>query len=117
MCFRQRLFSLPRRELKFALSMHFGRIALIGLGTALMWHLVLPAVPLSWWGLLVTIRMLISRLPLVPNKDLVFAGIAVVMLGSGTHVAALLAMMAGLILLAHMVVGSFFAVHDLIRKS
>ena len=47
--------------------------ATIGL-SALLWHLILPSVALGWWLLLATLRQLVSRLPLVPNKDVVFDG-------------------------------------------
>ena len=58
--------------------------------TALMWHLAMPAVALSWWLLLATMRMLLSRLPFVPNKDIVFAGIAVLLVGHDLEIAALM---------------------------
>jgi energy-converting hydrogenase Eha subunit G len=65
--FRQKLFSLPRRELFIITAVHFLRIvAYVGL-TALMWHLVLPGVGYGLWLVLATLRMLISRLPLVPQ--------------------------------------------------
>ena len=116
MFFRKRLFSLPRNELRFVLMIHFVRIAAAILLSALLWHLVLPDIPLLWWGLLATIRMLISRLPFVPNKDVVFAGLAVVTLGHEVQIASLLTMMAGLILVSHLLLGTSFAVHDLFKK-
>ncbi len=116
MFFRKRLFSLPRNELRFVLAMHFGRIAVTTLLSALMWHLVLPDVPILWWVLLATIRLLISRLPFVPNKDVVFAGLAVFTLGHEVEIASLLTMLAGLILVTHLLVGTSFALHDLVKK-
>lgn len=111
--FRQKLFSLPRAELHFIAVAHLARIAAkIGLG-ALLWHLVLPQVSVEMWLVLSTLRMLVSRLPLVPNKDVVFAGIAVFLLGHHVEVASLLAMMGGMVLVAHLCVGAGFATADL----
>ena len=116
MLFRKRLFSLPRNDLRFVLTMHFARIVITTLLSALMWHLVLPDVPVLWWVLLATIRLLISRLPFVPNKDVVFAGLAVFTLGHEVQIASLLTMLAGIILLTHLLIGSTFAVFDLLKK-
>jgi len=114
--FRQRLFSLPRRMLGFITAVHLVRIVLyVGLA-ALMWHLVLNDVPYGVWLVLATLRMLISRLPLLPNKDIAFAGLAVFLLGSDARVSALLTMMAALLLVTHMVVGGLFAALELVQS-
>ncbi len=113
---RRQIFSLPRGQLNFIFKMHIGRIVCGTALSALLWHLVLPVVPLVWWLLLATIRLLISRLPFVPNKDVVFAGLAVFILGHDIEIASLLTMMAGLILLTHLLVGSAFAATDLLKR-
>ena len=106
--FRQRLFTLPRRTLWFVAAMHVLRIfAIVGLA-ALMWHLVLPDVEYSLWLVLATLRMLVSRLPLIPNKDVVFAGLAVFLLGHEQEIGDLMTMMAGLLLVTHLAVGMVF---------
>jgi len=106
--FRQRLFTLPRRTLWFIAAMHILRIsAIVGLA-ALMWHLVLPDVYYSLWLVLATLRMLVSRLPLIPNKDVVFAGLAVFLLGHELEIGDLMTMMAGLLLVTHLAVGTVF---------
>jgi hypothetical protein len=114
--FRQKLFSLPRRELWAIAGVHFLRIfAYVGL-TALMWHLVLPDQPYIVWLALATLRMLISRLPLLPNKDVVFAGLAVLMLGHDAEISSLMTMIAALLLVTHLVVGTIFALVDLVTE-
>lgn len=112
---RRSLFSLERRELNMVFAAHLFRILATTVLSAALWHIVLPDVALGWWLLLVTIRLLISRLPFVPNKDVVFAGIAVLALGQ-VEIAALMALMAGLILAAHVLVGLSFAFADLLSK-
>ena len=113
---RRRIFSLRRPELRFIFAMHVLRIVVVTGLSALLWHLILPSIPVVWWLLLATIRLLISRLPFVPNKDVVFAGLAVFMLGHDVEIASLLTLMAGLILMSHVLVGSTFALSDLLRK-
>lgn len=113
---RRSIFSLERAELKLVLAVHVLRIlATTGLSAAL-WHYVLPDIAFGWWLILATIRLLISRLPFVPNKDVVFAGVAVLALGEVVSLAALMAMMAALILTAHVLAGLSFAVADLLKS-
>lgn len=116
MLLRNSLFSLERRELKMVFTVHLFRILATTILSAALWHLVLPDVALGWWLILATIRLLISRLPFVPNKDVVFAGIAVLALGGEVEMSALMALMAGLILAAHVLVGLSFAFADLLSK-
>ena len=112
---RQRIFSLPRGELVMVFGVHLGRILLSTLLTALAWRLVLPDVAVGWWVLLAAIRLLVGRLPFVTNKEIVFAGIAVLALGQDVQLAALMAMMAALTLTTHLVVALTFGLHDLIK--
>ena len=116
MLFRGRIFTLQRSDLWFIFGVHLVRIGVLTALTALLWHLVLPDVPVLWWMFLSTLRMLISRLPLVPNKDVVFAGLAVFTLGHETQIAALMTMMASLILLTHVMMGGGLVIADLLRK-
>lgn len=113
---RRQIFSLSWPQLGFIFAVHVGRIVAVTGLSAVLWHLVVPEIPLVWLLLLAAIRLLISRLPFVPNKDVVFAGLAVFMLGRDVEIASLLTLMAGLILLTHLLVGSTFALSDLLRK-
>lgn len=113
---RKRLFTLPRAELWRIAATHLARIlTTIGL-TALMWHLVLPTVGLVWWLILATLRQLLSRLPLMPNKDLAFVGLAVFVVGRDNDVGTMIAMIGGLILLTHLLVGSAVGAIGLVRR-
>lgn len=111
--FRERLFTLQRRELWFISAVHLARIAAVVIFSAMMWHLVLPQVAVGLWIVMATLRMLVSRLPLLPNKDIVFAGIAVFLLGHDVEIAALMTLMAVLLLVTHLIVGGLFALADL----
>ena len=111
--FRQRLFSLAKSDLWFIAWVHLARIAAVVIFSAWMWHLVLPEVEVTLWIVMATLRMLVSRLPLLPNKDVVFAGIAVFLLGRDVEIASLMTLMAVLLLVTHLIVGALFAVLDL----
>lgn len=117
MAFRRRIFSLSRDTLYFITGMHLARIVVATLLSAVLWHMVLPAVPVAWWLLLATLRLLISRLPFIPNKDVVFAGVAVLTLGHETNIAALMTMMASAILLVHLLLGLSLVTTDLVRRA
>ena len=113
---RRQILSLPLRELMFIAAVHVLRIiASIGL-LALLWHLALPDVPLVWWSLLALLRQLVSRLPFVPNKDVVFASIAIFLLGEDTQLGALMALIAAIVLATHLVVALALGIAGLVRK-
>ena len=99
--FRKTLFSLPRAELRQVTLLHVVRIVVSNGLNALCWHLALPDVGVEWWLLLSAMRLLISRLPFVPNKDVVFAGVAVFLIGHDAEIGTLMTMMATLILATH----------------
>lgn len=112
---RRQILSLTRGELWMVFGIHVARIvATTGLN-AIAWHLVLPDVEIGWWLVLSAIRLLVSRLPFVPNKDVVFAGIAVLALGQDIAISALMAMMAALILATHLILALIFGLHDLVK--
>ncbi|MEC3909737.1 hypothetical protein U5A82_04420 [Sphingobium sp. CR2-8] len=105
MLLRHKLFALPRADLWFVSVIHLLRIVATTLLAAGMWHVLLPSVDVGAWILLATLRQLISRLPLLPNKDVVFAGMAAFLIGRDNEIVSAMALMATLILAAHLVVG------------
>ena len=103
---RGRVLTLGQKDLAFVAGAQFGRVVVTALLPALLWHLALPQVAIGWWILLAAVRLLLSRLPLLPNKDLVFAGVAVVLIGRAVAIDDLMTMMASLILATHLIVGA-----------
>jgi hypothetical protein len=114
--FSRRVFSLPRKSLWFVFGLHMVRLAVVTLSIAFAWHFAMPGVAMGTWIFLAAVRMLSSRLPLVPSKELIFASFAIVLIGSGEAVTELLALVAGLTLLAHIVLIAGFGAHGLIKK-
>ena len=103
---RGRVLTLGQKDLAFVAIAQLGRVVVTALLPALLWHLALPQVALGWWILLAAVRLLLSRLPLLPNKDLVFASVTMVLIGRATGIDDLMAMMASLILATHLIVGA-----------
>ena len=112
--FGNRLFSLTKAELWWVSGIHLGRLILSNALLALAWNLALPDVALGWWLVLVTIHMLLSRLPLISNKDVIFAGAAVFFIGFDNEIKLLIALTATLLTAMHLIVGAALAVGDLV---
>lgn len=102
---RRRIFTMPAHELRHMLVVQFIRVAITVLCLTLLWWLALPG--LSWpiICVLAAVRMLLSRLPLLPNKDIILAGLVAFVEGGGTDLGAMLAMFAAVLLAAHLIVG------------
>lgn len=98
---RRKLLSAPARVLAWITKVHVVRIvASTGL-VALCWHLAMPHVEMAVWLGLAVLRMLVSRLPLLPAKEAVFAAVAGMIAGLDAEVTRLVAATAILTLLAH----------------
>ena len=111
----RRVFTLPRADLLAITMIHIARLSTTTLLLALVWHLALPAVALSTWLLLATGRLLIGRLPLIPNTDLVFAALAGVLVGPHNVIGDLLAATTLLILCLHVAVLGGLTLVDIVR--
>ncbi len=114
--FSRRVFSLERGELWWVFGVHCVRLVGGSLFVALAWHFALPGVSLGMWVLLAAARMLVSRLPLVPAKDVLFANFAILLIGQGQALSDLIAFTTALTLLAHVVLIVGFALAGLVRK-
>lgn len=114
--FARRVFTLPRRQLWWILSVHAARLIVGGVMLALAWHFAMPQVAIAVWLMLSAARMLVSRLPLVPNKDLLFANFGITLLGNGDGLSALLAVTAALTLLIHAALIAVFGLLSLFRN-
>jgi hypothetical protein len=112
---RRKLFSLPAADLRFILAAHLIRVASTTALMAMMWHFALPDVPIGTWILLSALQLLVTRLPFVPNKDLLFAGAAMFLTGGASAIGTLAALIATLILTMHLLIGASITVFDLAR--
>lgn len=114
--FSRRVFSLPRTQLWEVFGIHCGRVIASSSFTALAWAFALPGVPVGMWLFLAAGRLLVSRLPLVPNKDLLFFTFATLLIGEQEALVQLLAFFAALTLATNGILVILFAVSAIIAK-
>jgi hypothetical protein len=101
--FSRKIFSLGRPELVFVFNVHLVRLVAATFLTGVLWALALPGMPVGLWAVLAALRMLLGRLPFITNKELLFANVAIVLVGGHTQVGGLMAAVAMLTLAAHLV--------------
>ena len=114
--FSKRVFSLAKATLWWVFAMHCIRLVFGSVMIALAWHFAMPDVSIGMWLFLAAGRLLVSRLPLVPNKDLLFANFAIILIGQGEALSELIAFTAALTLLAHVVSIAGFGASALLGK-
>jgi hypothetical protein len=112
--FGKRLFSLAKADLWSISLVHLLRVlATTGL-IALAWSLYDPATGFQAWALLAVAKLMLSRLPLFVNAEVIFAFIVVSIPGTSASVVQVVGVVTILTLLIHFVVGAILAIGDLI---
>lgn len=114
--FSRRVFSLPTPTLWWVYGMHIARLLIVTLSAAFAWHFAMPQVAMGTWILMAAVRMLVTRLPFVPNKELLMLPFVIMLFGSGTAVTELFAFVAALCLLLHVTLILGFSVESLIKR-
>lgn len=114
--FSRRVFSLARSVLWWIFGMHCTRIFIGEFLTSVTLHFAMPEVSLWMWLFLSAARLLVNRLPLVPNKDLLFANFAIILIGRGEALSDLIAFSAALTLLTHMAMLVLFGIGTLYKR-
>ena len=110
--FSRRVMSLSARENTIIFFLHCGRLLIGSALLLLAWIIALPSVDVGTWIVLGALRMVVTRLPFVPNKELLFAAIGVTLTGAAApEVAALMAAAGALHLVSHVIsyAGASFA--------
>lgn len=70
--FRQKLIALPPGALPKLLGVHGARQALLILLHAAMYASALPGAPLMAWITFIALQLVLSRIPFLPNQDIVY---------------------------------------------
>jgi hypothetical protein len=117
MLFRRRLLAVSRAQFWRIGMIHLLRSIAMTVMIGLLWAMVVPSVSPGWWLLLAAARQFVTRLPFLPNKDLVFAGLAAGMLKSVPDVAETVALVAGVIFAGQVLIGATLALADLARAA
>ncbi|MBW6522033.1 hypothetical protein KZ810_00840 [Sphingomonas sp. RHCKR47] len=92
---RRHLIALTGGQAVSVLGIHVSRTTVVVLLQATQWAVVLPAERWSTWLVFLTAQMVISRLPIIPNRDLLFLSAGLEM---SNTIAGPRAAMAGLLL-------------------
>lgn len=79
---RRRAFALSTRETLRVAAINTGRMLLVLVLTVWMWETAVPATGLKTWVVLLATQLLVSRIPLVPAKDLLFVTLGVSVSGA-----------------------------------
>lgn len=106
--FRKRVFTLRWPQLRWVFLAHLVRLVAGTVFVAATWATALPGVALGIWLLLAAARLLVSRVPFVPNKDLLFANIAILLIGNNDALRTTIAFTAALTLAVHVAVMALF---------
>ncbi|PQA88108.1 hypothetical protein CW354_07225 [Marinicaulis flavus] len=76
MIFRDKLMALPKGVMPKLIGVHSGRQALIILLHAAMYASALPGAPVMAWMTFIAMQLVLSRVPFLPNQDIVYLGAA-----------------------------------------
>jgi hypothetical protein len=79
---RRQLIAMPAPQMARVMAIHSARIVASVVLQATQWAVVLPQEPWSVWLVFLTAQMVISRLPIIPNRDLLFLSAALEMSGT-----------------------------------
>lgn len=79
---RRRAFALSARETARVAAVNVSRMLVVSAITVGMWAVAVPGTPLRSWIVLLATQLLVTRIPLVPAKDLLFVSIGVTMSGA-----------------------------------
>lgn len=91
--FRHRLLSIDGPAAKAVFLIHLSRLLVIVLLQVASWAVVMPEVPLETWLVFLTGQYVLTRIPFLPNTDLLIAGLGLTLL---TYVDAPAATLAGM---------------------
>ncbi len=113
--FSAKVLSLAPRENMLLFLLHSVRLLAGSTLLLLAWIIALPEVDVGTWFVLGALRMVVTRLPFLPNKELLFAAIGVSLTGdSAPQVAALMAAAGALHVAGH---GIAYALATLVERN
>jgi len=76
MIFRDKLMALPKGVMPRLISVHGARQILLILLQAAMYASAIPGAPLMAWMTFIAMQLVLSRVPFLPNQDIVYLGAA-----------------------------------------
>lgn len=79
--FRKLILGLTVRDAVFVGSVHLVRIVALILLPALQWWIAIPSASIMVWLVFITTNLMLTRVPLLPSRELVFAAVSLQLLG------------------------------------
>lgn len=70
--FRRQLIQLPRGMTRKIIAINAGRIVVIMTLHAMLYASAIPGPPIAAWLMFIALQLVLSRIPFVPNQDIVF---------------------------------------------
>jgi hypothetical protein len=71
------VLTLSRQRFAFITAVHLARLVLIASLQIIQWKVTVAGVPLDAWMLFLGLQILISRIPILPSRDIIFVGIGI----------------------------------------
>ena len=115
--FSRRVFTLERSELWWIFGVHIVRLSAGVLLCASLWFIILPGPHFGFWLVLSMVRLLVGRLPFLPNKEALFAVIAIFLVGQDSAVSTLITLTATTILALHVLVAGMLGALALLFRN
>ncbi len=91
-------FSLSKPQVAGVLAAFLVRIALSLFFTSMLWSMLVPGVAAGTLLLLATVRMMLSRVPFLPGKEAVFAGVTLFLMHDAAALAHAVAVVSALLM-------------------
>lgn len=79
--FRRHIISLEQGIAKKVFLIHLTRFVSALLFQLFQWMVILPEVPITMWLLFLTAQLVLSRVPFLPNTDLLYLGLGLTLAG------------------------------------
>jgi hypothetical protein len=105
--FRKKILALDPQVAQKIFLIHLGRLILMLGFQTLQWAVVLPAVPFDTWLLFLTAQLVLTRVPFLPNTDLLYVGLGLTL---ANYIDAPIAVIAGMFLAS----GALFQIANLV---
>jgi hypothetical protein len=77
--FRKSIFFLKRKQILAIFGLHICRLLVVQGLQVIQWVVVMPEIPLTNWLTLLAAQIIITRIPLLPSRDLIFMGTGIEM--------------------------------------
>lgn len=77
--FRKSILFLKRKQILAIFGLHICRLLVVQGLQVIQWMVVMPEIPLTNWLTLLAAQIIITRIPLLPSRDLIFMGTGIEM--------------------------------------